>query len=366
MSCSIVSKVSSLAPPAANQVELVLIGPRYGESMCLHIGDNRWVVVDSCVYGPSKVPAPLYYLDQIGVSPLAIERVAATHWHDDHVRGLSAVVDAAQNAKFCMPNALSTREFATLAAAYSSTPMTKGVTELHTILKEIDVGRIQMCGPSQLILRDTTSAGAVEIWSLSPSTDELRASLVEFSALIPKEGEPLNQSPSRSPNHLAMVLFVKVGDVSMVLGADLEEHGDPNRGWSAVLTQMATESGSSLFKIPHHGSATAYHSGVWSNMLSSNPVAVITPFHHGRSKLPTDEEVRRIKGHTEHVFLTTPQPLVRSKGKPQIVEDEIAAVTKGRGMHHEQVSPGVIRCRVDLASNAGTWDVGLIGAAVQL
>lgn len=365
MSCSSVSRIASLQAPNANELEVLVCGPRYGESICVHIGDNRWLVVDSCLYGKSRTPAPLHYLSEIGVDPNSIEFIAATHWHDDHVGGLFEVANASPLAKIFLPDALRTGEFMSLAVAHGETRLSGGVREFHRILNDLPPSRFEFCTGSKLLVRTTTSAGAVEVHALSPSSEEFRQSLISLRNLVAKEGQPIGRSPAQSPNDVAMVLQIRVGTTQFVLGADLEEHGSPLRGWQAVLRQVAATSGSTLFKVPHHGSVTAYHQPVWTNWLGQSPVAVVTPFHHGRSKLPSPSEVAAIKAHTNSAFISTEQPLVRAERKGRIVETEIELKTSGRGLMREPIEPGMVRCRI-VPSVTGNWTVGLFGGASTL
>ena len=52
------------------------------------------MLVDSCLFPKTKdkEPISLYYLNQIGVDPSSVQTIVASHWHDDHIRGLSALV----------------------------------------------------------------------------------------------------------------------------------------------------------------------------------------------------------------------------------------------------------------------------------
>lgn len=367
MSCSGVSKLPSFQAPDHDQVEVVVLGPRYGEAVCVHLGDNRWLTIDSCLYGKSAEPAALFYLKQIGVSPSSIELACVTHWHDDHVRGVSQLVEEAVNAKIVIPEALGRQEFMVLAARFGGESLTGGAKELLRLYRDFGKDRgFVLAGESKLICKDSTSAGAVEVWAMSPSSAEVQQCLVDIGNMMPKVGDPQGAAPRKRPNHLAMVLFVKVGNAQMLFGADLEQVGSQSLGWNAVISAEAAKSTqSTLFKVPHHGSSTAYNPLVWSKMLSPEATSIVTPFHSGRSKLPTESEIKVLKGHTPHLFLTTNQALVRPKiSKPSFVEQEIKARTVEKtGLFQEPVEPGLVRCRY---TDASTWDVGLFASAIAL
>lgn len=75
-------------PPAADEVEVTLFGPGFGEAIAVHLGEGSWMLVDSCIDPDSKGPASLTYLDRLNVNPANVKAIIASHWHDDHVRGI--------------------------------------------------------------------------------------------------------------------------------------------------------------------------------------------------------------------------------------------------------------------------------------
>ncbi len=82
-------------PPNSDQIELTLFGPGFGECVAIHLGDNRWIVVDSCSDKTTGNPAVLDYFNTIGLSPQEVVKlIVISHWHDDHVRGLSKLVSS--------------------------------------------------------------------------------------------------------------------------------------------------------------------------------------------------------------------------------------------------------------------------------
>lgn len=102
----------NLTAPANDEFELVILGPGIGESIVAHLGNDEWIIIDSCVFPGHDEPAPLLYLRQIGVdASQAVKRVLATHWHDDHIKGIGAVFRECQSAKFAMSGALADDQF---------------------------------------------------------------------------------------------------------------------------------------------------------------------------------------------------------------------------------------------------------------
>ena len=58
-----------MTAPAFDQIEVSVIGPGYGECSLIHIGDGKWIIIDSCIDNTSEKPAALAYLEGIGVNP---------------------------------------------------------------------------------------------------------------------------------------------------------------------------------------------------------------------------------------------------------------------------------------------------------
>lgn len=97
-------------PPGFKEAEISVFGPGYGECLVVHLGGGEWMIVDSCASADHQLPA-LDYLAAIGVDTLdAIKLVVVTHWHDDHVRGISEVVARCPGAKVVCSAALMSDE----------------------------------------------------------------------------------------------------------------------------------------------------------------------------------------------------------------------------------------------------------------
>lgn len=133
------------------------------------------------------------------------------------------------------------------------------------------------------------------IYSLSPSDEQVEKFLKEIADLKPCAGESKRHIPKPKRDHLATALWIELGRTAVLLGSDLETVPGNSSGWSAVVASLNKPSGrAGIFKIPHHGSITAHHDGVWNQMLSTNSSAILTPFVKGSTKLPTQENVIRI------------------------------------------------------------------------
>ena len=89
--------------PQERELEISIFGPGYGESIVIHLGYNNWMIVDSCIDTQTRKPIPVEYLESINVDPeTAVKRIVASHWHGDHIRGMSDIVKICKNATFCL------------------------------------------------------------------------------------------------------------------------------------------------------------------------------------------------------------------------------------------------------------------------
>ena len=121
-----------------NQVELSVWGTGAGECCTVHIGDGKWILVDSCSDRDSGTPAALNYLVSIGVEPAVAARfIIATHWHDDHIGGMAELLATCTEAIICASAALTRMEFLANGTPYEKRMAItggSGVTEIFDVI----------------------------------------------------------------------------------------------------------------------------------------------------------------------------------------------------------------------------------------
>lgn len=347
-------------PPDPEEFELTLIGPGYGESVVLHLGGGAWVIVDSCV-DSEGAPRPLRYLDDLGVDPTeSVRFVVATHWHDDHIRGMAQVVARCRRARFCCSGALRAEEF--LAAvggseAWSHSRVSSGVRELHDVFSHLAESRKPTWALADRLLHRMSDS---EVWALSPDDPVFRRFLESLTRLLPDHGDTKRRIPVLSPNEVSVVLWVRSAGVIVLLGADLER-----AGWQRILGRETRPEGvASAFKLPHHGAESAHEPGVWERMLTPSPIAILTPWTKGGRSLPTKTDQSRILGETPHAYATAPPVRARKrKDQGQVVERTLREM--GAEIRRDAQQFGAVRLRRNL-DDAGKWSVETLGAAMRL
>lgn len=363
--------------PDAWQIEVVLLGPGYGESILIHIGDHRWIIIDSCIAAGSnhKKAAALEYFESIDVDPAeCVEMIIATHWHDDHIRGLSELVECCPNASFVCSAAFTKKEFLTYLKRFTKRNNhvgSSGVREMHKIFSTIS-NRKKILGLEQrrllsIAAEDISHGHKVDVWSLSPSDEQVQNFLDEIGEMIPSEKQTIRRATTASgQNHSALVNLIHIGDIGILLGSDLENQPNSNSGWDNVSSSYASDFPKSIiFKIPHHGSDTAFNHGVWQKMIGANAYAILTPWNRGKG-LPTQAGIKNIKKKTPNAYITTvPNKLKTTVKRESTVEKMIKQSTLNGEIRLLNPPYGTIQVRAKDPNFTG-WDVHLSQHAVNL
>lgn len=216
------------APPKPNELEISLFGPGIGESIVVHIGNNEWIIVDSCTDAFTKEPTPLTYLGRLGIDPSkSVKLFVISHWHSDHIRGASQIAEQCVAATVCFSEALVKEEFFTLVDTYSGLVQpvlvdknTSATNEISSIIKIIskrckknnDTNSLYytLAAADKRIYQNAQDGILKEVWALSPSSESIINSLTEIANLIPIPDQDLIREviPRPTKNHNAVVLLV--------------------------------------------------------------------------------------------------------------------------------------------------------------
>jgi hypothetical protein len=356
----------ALEHPAPDELEVSVFGPGYGEAIAVHIGEGRWLTVDSCRNRRTGRPAALEYLLALGVDVSSdVVLVAATHWHDDHIAGLAQVVEECAGAAFACPASLEAGEFLRLVKASSvrAAVVRTGVAEFGDIVDGLAAqGRgAPTFGKSHTVLH---RAASCEVEALSPSDAAVLQAMAEIAGLLPQEDSGKKRVVPPPSNRASMAIQVIVGERSLLLGADLQEVGVGVAGWTEIVNSPVRKPvKSELYKVAHHGSHNADHGKIWSELLVPGPVAVLTPFSKGRSPLPSTGDRTRIRGRTATSYLTSGRGAGRIKRDghtEKMLRGRSSTITRAEG------PTGHVRARTAIGVPAADWVIELSEVAVQL
>jgi beta-lactamase superfamily II metal-dependent hydrolase len=344
-------------PPRPDEFEISVIGPGKGECVVIHLGDNEWCVVDSCrSRGQSESVALEYLSDFNNGADGRIKLIVATHWHDDHVRGLGSILKRAPNAAFYCPIAVQNPMFFQLVqTSLVGVSGQSGVDEFASVLQIIRdrKGGRKIQTPSfakenckLLDLTNGERSFPATVTALSPSDSTFVLALSEIAKLIPIPGDSQLRITSLDANNTSVVLWIEAGPVTALLGADLlHTAGYSDVGWNAVLNCQTYHRKAPFFKVPHHGSMTADCPEAWKKALAANPIAVVTPFNS--SRLPRPADLARLATRTPNLHCTA-KGAGKAPARDPIVDKTMRLEVKDRRVI--EGLPGHVRVRWPLGS----------------
>jgi hypothetical protein len=363
--------------PARDQIEVCVFGPNYGECIVIHLGNGNWVVVDSCLHDGE--PVAIAYLQALGLDPgQSIKAVIATH----HYKGLSQLLAHAPAAQIWISSLLTDKEFFRFAMRVNKNKNAVAGHKLNEFLKIIeDIRRRRSAGQltfgyanaRTVIFRLDRSASGhghpCEIMALSPSHGDMSEFLERIAAIMPRARQTKRAMPSPSPNQASVATLISIGPLGIVLGADVENSGRLTAGWEAIIGAHKLQPfgpRASLHKASHHGSENAHHRGVWDDLLTPNPLAVLTPWRKGAGRLPTADGARNILQLSQDAFITAVDARSRTRrdGRPVGVQ---RFIREHRGIRLRTLTApfGAVRFRTQDISSAA-WNCELFGAASYL
>lgn len=352
-----------------------VFGPGCGECIVLHLGNDEWAVVDSCVDAESKRPVALDYLERLGVEVATkVSLVVATHWHDDHIGGFAALYESCKSAKFACSMALNFEEWTFLVESYRSHVQAggSGVDELGRVMRELKQRRKkgEVVAPNFCIttrsLRDRRDTLPAKVICLAPSDAAVVTMQVKMrQELLPKVNGRRLRVPALSENDCSVVLAVTVGTAAVLLGADLEERSRPGLGWQVILDGYPGDADRfGGFKIPHHGSITGHHPETWDRLMRPEAWAAVTPFNRQKEPLPKPADCARILGMTESAYITAPPGFGKFKHREPAVQRTVQEATLAIGA--EPGKQGHVRFRKSAGADSDDWKVELFGHALPL
>ena len=412
-----------LDTPALNEAEVTLIGGTtgFGETIIIHIGNGIWAVVDSCTNPINGECVALSYLKEIGVRvDEQLFYVVCTHWHEDHILGLSKLIDACSNKTVLALSCADDREkfIYEMMEKCNYTGKSSKLTELRdTINKANEKGiKIKRVEQDKMIF----NKNGTECFALSPSSTEIEkfnkelanaqeklhkvvgqvaqlkkidqasieeASNVEeeifgsFEDLIVEKLDVETSSVEEvddllkykdakkvEVNDRCVAMLLKIKGHNVILGADLEhdQKRSPDGGWQSVSDCECMDSiVANLYKIPHHGSETGYYEYFLQKHIKPDAVSKLTSWIIGSNVLPKAVMLRKYYGHSKNLYVTTTS-LLRMKNN-----EENRTFRKIMNETTEEIIEfkpqlGIIRSRIIIDSEDDTWRTEFFGSAKRI
>jgi len=322
----------------------------------LCLGYRRWFIIDSCLCPETKKPIALSYLQGLGVDASRdVIGILITHWHSDHIAGAYELLKACSKAKLHCSSALMSREAISIASLYKKDIFSNTdieIREFSQIIKFLfetkDRERLVLVKNRHAFF-DYRQEVSTRLVALSPSDVATTQAIAKLATLKIKEGDQrVRNIVPESENLNAVALHFTFGNLSIVLGADLEETGNPQTGWSAIFNSNIISELSlpvaSLFKVSHHGSQTGHHDKIWQELLTEKPLSITTPY--SRSHLPKTENIIRLKALSSCFLVTRDSKVSKKIKRDPMVERELKAIVKEKRTLNDKM--GHIQIRIPL------------------
>ncbi len=343
--------------PADDEVEITLFGRGKGESLAVHLGNRRWIVVDSFMTGRGrkKVPIARWYLDALEVEPTEVECLIITHFHADHYKGMDKLYYHYESSRLLLTDAWGKEQFKRVRGAPYAPQSIRDLAGIyeharsHTIAPDNATRRLDTIhvgsGP--------IDAGGVRLLALSPTTAAVAEADAEVGAALQAGSWEGVDTALKDDNRCSVALHLSVGDRCALLAADLIDH--PDFGWVAALDHPGHDELEPVdyAKAPHHGSRrTADHQTAWGRLLGDRPITTVAPYA-GSHPIPSNADLDHLATASDQVWLAAPAFDRDAHPRSEDIEE-------GREVTPEPIV-GFVRARRRPGSER--WDVRGFGAA---
>lgn len=308
--------------------------------------------------------APLAYLQDLKVDVAnSLLGVIVTHWHGDHIGGISQLLDAAPNARIVLPLTFGDENFTKFANTCLGVENIdiRPLREIVRVAERVnDEGRpaVSYASEGKLLFTYGEEATSVQLTALSPSDREVHHFLLRLSGVTPAPGvkKPLRHNE----NYTSVSAWLSLPNDAALLGADLEIVKAEDRGWNAVLAAPNRPAGqASVYKVAHHGSVTGHHPDIWTKLLKKDPWALISPWSK-KEGLPRVADQKRISELTTRAYVTAQVSTRQVK-----LTGSKALASLGIVVRDTNHRVGAIRLRKALSASSEDWRIELLNGAMH-
>lgn len=343
--------------PSCGTPQIIVAGTGYGECILVHLGNNKYVMIDSFINPDTKNPVAIDYLEKIGLSIGNIIGIICSHWDDDHIRGVSEVASKLKGINVGIPVIFTERELDKIREYLGYTEASSDEVRMNEFTKLLELNdedaiELRHCVPQRQLFSQEIGNKEVIVETLSPSDKQYRNFINQL--VMPKEGDSM-QSIDFTNNSISVVSIIKFRDKCCLFGGDLE---NGHNEWNGIINNY-NHPKAEIFKIPHHGSENGFSKDVWKQIVD-NPISVITRFNRGKVRLPQDEQVEIIRGKSRKVFVVggVNKPMKGSMNK--ILEGFDTQQPRQIVMKKEKL--GMVR----LTYNSSDWKIETYGEVEEI
>lgn len=318
----------NISKPAHDVFEITTIGTgsSKGESVVVHLGNDEWIIIDCCRSAQYDMPLPLHYLHEIGVTDDMVKMIICTHWHGDHIDGLSTLIEKCTNADFYIAAIGEYKDFVQfiLSQNASTTTPYEAWIEMKACLDALSARtksrKAKFLFHDQVFFQNKDRD--VTVYSLSPSDDMI----VRFDSLLArlKLSTPNKDDvDDLDANMCSLALAIDYKGQKIFIGGDIET------GLSKISTPRDCTKECDKYcglgmcnivhegivynqykpfnyvQIAHHGSVTAYCPIMWNDHIAKEDAIGTTTLYLGRGEsLPRREMLKIFQSKIKKLYIT--------------------------------------------------------------
>jgi len=297
-----------------------------GESILIKIDEENYGIIDSFINKSTDNPKVLDFLLENSIDLFYVKFIVLTHCHKDHFTGIRILLENCTNAEFFTSKAIGIKSFQMLISAYCKKVNSRNnyfteIVEAFKLIKSKNKKVKMLQSGSKPIYEDSK----ISIQAFSPNKDTLEYLTPLYQNEVHRF---LNSNGIRllttGFNYQSVVIILKMDNHRILLGADLEYHKTKTKiGWKVLESLSEFDTEFDIFKVPHHGSENGYRKEFWNRILKKNSVLSLTPY--SRSKLPRQQMINKLTGHSK-AFLTTNPTHNQYKKLPSRIRKKIKDV----------------------------------------
>lgn len=314
--------------PQPDELEITTLGPGLssGESIVVHLIGDEWIIIDSCKSGDEVLP--LEYLRRIGVDcKEQVKMVICTHWHWDHIQGMSEILNECVKAKFYLAPVGDFKGYLDVVLKLA------GIDPLGSnIWNELNNCLDALYSNNQRTPRLLTHNERIvhfeskEMFAIGPSDEmcnRFHVSLLKIDPFKPQKSD----IESLEGNLCSLALSINYKGQKALIGGDMEVgrvredkykyhlcrdkcHSHENCGWCEAISDgnvFADEKPYHFINLPHHSSSSSFCPKMWEEgMAAGGPIATTTVFKCARGEaLPTREMLELYRNKCKELYITS-------------------------------------------------------------
>jgi beta-lactamase superfamily II metal-dependent hydrolase len=328
------NRFEGLPDSDSNHLAVYVLGPGFGESQVVVTPERKCVVIDCCVDERDQC-LPALLLSHLRIPQ--IDLLIVTHPDLDHIEGLGILIDRHPPRQvWRYPFAGNLRELT--AYWIRQDPEDNRLQRIHEALVNLD--RLQEANITFEVnygRRPWPSGPSnFSVTCIAPTPrDQIRTrrfldKLVKFSKQKFELALPLQRYLSGekdalrgNPNLSSLAVVVEWHGHRILLGGDVEAaFHSPHSGWRGILDLLQKDGlidlirNVDLVKVPHHGSINAFCEEAWNEHARSRPTtAIVTPFEHGRTHLPSPYVLSRLLEYATTLGITSDHRNCRTRAQ---------------------------------------------------